>query len=154
MRAVIQRVSSARVTSMAHGEANETGRIDRGFLVLLGVRTKDTEEDARWLADKIAGLRVFEDADGKRNLGLRDVGGSVLVVSNFTLYADCRKGRRPSFAEAASGPPARALYELFGRMLAERAIPVEYGEFGAEMRVYLENDGPVTLVIDTPSREC
>ncbi len=153
MRAVIQRVSSARVTLTEPGSSIETGRIGRGLLVLLGVRADDTEADARWLADKIAGLRVFEDEAGKLNLALQDVGGSVLVVSNFTLYGDCRKGRRPSFSEAASGPPARALYELFGRILAEREIPVEYGEFGAEMRVSLENDGPVTLVIDTPSRE-
>ena len=162
MRAVIQRVSSAHVLSMENGIANETGRIGRGFLVLLAVRTDDTVEDARWLAEKIAGLRIFEDEDGKLNLALQDVGGSVLVVSNFTLYGDCRKGRRPSFAEAASGPPARALYETFGRMLAEpmrvrppigRLIPVEYGVFGAEMRVILENDGPVTLVIDTPARD-
>jgi len=152
MRAVIQRVSSARVTSIAQGIATETGKIDLGFLVLLGIRADDTAEDARWLADKIAGLRVFEDQEGKLNLALQDVGGSVLLVSNFTLYADCRKGRRPSFAEAASGPVARTLYELFGRMLSERAIPVEYGEFGAEMRVSLENDGHVTLVIDTPQQ--
>ena len=153
MRAVVQRVASARVVSVEGGEENETGRIDRGFLVLLGVRTDDTEEDARWLADKIAGLRVFEDADGKLNLALGDVGGSALVVSNFTLYGDCRKGRRPSFTEAASDAPARTLYECFGRRLAARAIPVQYGVFGTEMRVRLENDGPVTLVIDTPPRK-
>ncbi len=152
MRAVIQRVSSARVTAVEEGMEKETGKIDRGFLVLLGVRTGDTEEDALWLADKIAGLRVFEDEEGKLNLALREVGGSVLLVSNFTLYADCRKGRRPSFAEAASGPVARALYELLGRTLEALQIRVGYGAFGAEMRVTLENDGPVTLVIDTPPR--
>ena len=150
MRAVVQRVLSAHVVSMDDGVATETGSIGRGLLVLLGVRTDDTEGDARWLADKVAGLRIFEDDAGKLNLALGDVTGSVLLVSNFTLYGDCRKGRRPSFAEAASGAPARELYERFGLLLAEREVPVKYGAFGAEMRVTLENDGPVTLVIDTP----
>jgi D-tyrosyl-tRNA(Tyr) deacylase len=152
MRAVIQRVSSARVVSTHEGRQVEVGRIERGLLILLGVKTDDTEADARWLAEKIAGLRVFEDGEGKLNLALTDVGCSALVVSNFTLYGDCRKGRRPSFTEAASGPAARGLYEFFGRMLAEQDVPVAFGEFGAEMRVALENDGPVTLVIDTPPR--
>src|SRR6185437_9266683 len=120
MRAVIQRVSSARVIATERGISTEVGKIGTGFLVLLGVRADDTEEDARWLADKVAGLRVFEDEAGRLNLALRDVGGSALVVSNFTLYADCRKGRRPSFAEAASGAVACALYEQFGRLLAEQ----------------------------------
>ena len=150
MRAVIQRVASARVTSMENGRPCELGKIGLGFLILLGVRTDDTEEGARWLADKIQGLRVFEDKSGKLNLALRDVGGSALVVSNFTLYGDCRKGRRPSFTDAAPGPIARSLYEFFGRRLSEHEIPVEYGAFGAQMRVELDNDGPVTLVIDTP----
>ncbi len=150
MRAVIQRVLSARVTTMDSGNPIECGRVGKGLLILLAVKSDDTEQDARWLSDKISGLRVFEDDAGKLNLALRDVGGSALVVSNFTLYGDCRKGRRPSFAEAAAGPAARVLYELFGSTLAERDIPVEYGVFGAEMRISLENDGPVTLVIDSP----
>jgi len=150
MRAVIQRVSCAHVTVFEDGQLRETARIGRGFLILLGVRTDDTEQDARWLAEKIAALRVFEDADGKLNLSLTDVSGSALVVSNFTLYGDCRKGRRPGFSQAAAGSEARALYECFGRLLADRDVPVQYGAFGATMQVALENDGPVTLVIDTP----
>lgn len=152
MRVVVQRVSSARVVTCEGETEIETGRIERGFLILLGVRTDDTVQEARWLADKVADLRVFEDEAGKLNLGLRDVGGSALVVSNFTLYADCRKGRRPSFTDAASGPAARELYDLFGRLLADRGIPTAYGAFGAKMRVTLENDGPLTFVIDTPPR--
>jgi D-aminoacyl-tRNA deacylase len=152
MRAVIQRVSSASVVVVEGGRAEDSGRIRRGLVILLGVRADDTETDARWLADKIATLRIFADGDGKMNLALRDVAGGALVVSNFTLYADCRKGRRPSFTEAASGDAARLLYEAFCRALSECDIPVETGVFGAEMRVGLENDGPVTLVIDTPPR--
>ena len=150
MRAVVQRVSSAFVTRMEGAERCETGRIGAGLLILVGVRTDDTEADARWLADKIAGLRIFEDEFGKLNLALRDVRGSALVVSNFTLYGDCRKGRRPSFSEAASGELARTLYERFGALLEAHEIPVKYGVFGAEMQVSLSNDGPVTLVMDSP----
>jgi D-tyrosyl-tRNA(Tyr) deacylase len=152
MRAVIQRVASASVTTIHQGEPREVGGIGGGFLILLGVRTDDTEADAAWLAGKVAGLRVFEDDAGRLNLGLGDVGGSVLLISNFTLYGDCRKGRRPSFAEAAPAAEARALYESVGQRLAALDIPVRYGEFGAEMRISLVNDGPVTLVIDTPGR--
>jgi D-tyrosyl-tRNA(Tyr) deacylase len=152
MRAVVQRVASAAVKSTpAIGDEVEQ-KIGVGFLILLGVRTDDTQEDARRLGDKVAGLRIFEDEAGKLNLALRDVGGSALVVSNFTLYGDCRKGRRPSFADAASGPAARELYELFGQVIAEQGIPVKYGAFGAHMRVQLENDGPVTLVVDSPPK--
>jgi D-tyrosyl-tRNA(Tyr) deacylase len=150
MRVVIQRVSSAHVTSIENGNILETGRIDHGFLILLGVRADDTEQDAQWLADKIATLRVFADKAGKLNLSLHEVDGSALLISNFTLYGDCRKGRRPSFSTAASGAVARGLYECFGRMLAELSIPVQYGVFGAEMQITLVNDGPVTLVIDSP----
>ena len=150
MRAVVQRVASASVAVIEGAERRESGRIEKGFLILLAARTDDTEEDARWLADKIVGLRVFEDEAGKINLALRDVGGSVLVVSNFTLYGDCRKGRRPGFSEAASGDRARALYERFGELLEKQGIAAAYGEFGAEMQVSLVNDGPVTLIIDSP----
>ena len=152
MRAVIQRVSSASASVVETAGRRETGKIGAGFLILLGVGTEDTETEARWLADKLAGLRVFEDEAGRLNLSIRDVGGSALVVSNFTLYADCRKGRRPSFTEAASGPQAKALYERFQVLLAEQGVPVECGEFGARMEITLVNDGPITLVVDTPPR--
>src|SRR5689334_3819339 len=142
MRAVVQRVSSASVLVTEGEERRESGRIETGFLILLGVRTDDTEADALWLADKIAGLRVFEDEAGKLNLSLMDVRGSALVVSNFTLYADCRKGRRPGFSDAASGELARALYERFGALLELQGIPVKYGAFGATMQVLLTNEGP------------
>jgi D-tyrosyl-tRNA(Tyr) deacylase len=152
MRAVVQRVSSASVKSTDEAGDTDNVKIERGLLILLGVKTDDTQEDARWLSDKIAGLRIFEDEQGKLNLSLREIGGSALVVSNFTLYGDCRKGRRPSFSEAASGPVAQELYLYFGSMLSEQEIPVKYGMFGAHMQVSLENDGPVTLVIDSPRR--
>lgn len=149
MRAVIQRVSRADVTIIEKEGSRKTAEIAQGFLVLLGVRTDDTEEDARYLADKVAHLRVSEDGDRKLNLSLIDVAGSALVVSNFTLYGDCRKGRRPSFTEAASGSHAESLYRAFAAMLAEHGVPVRTGEFGATMRVSLENDGPVTLLLDS-----
>jgi D-tyrosyl-tRNA(Tyr) deacylase len=149
MRAIVQRVSQACVRVVdGFQRAREVARIEHGFLVLLGVHGADTEREARVLAEKIAGLRVMEDADGKMNLALADVGGSVLVVSNFTLYGDCRKGRRPSFSEAAPPAQAEALYRLFGEALAAQDIPVAWGEFGAHMEVELVNDGPVTLVIE------
>ncbi|HLJ56772.1 MAG TPA: D-aminoacyl-tRNA deacylase [Chthonomonadaceae bacterium] len=150
MRAVVQRVSHASVTIVETSGLRESGRIGRGLLVLLGVRSDDTDEDAAWLADKIAGLRLFEDADGRLNLALADVHGSVLAVPNFTLYADCRKGRRPSFADAASGMAAENLFKRFSAAVAAHGIPVETGEFGADMRVALENAGPVTIVVDSP----
>lgn len=145
MRAVVQRVSSASVT--VDGEV--VGRIDRGFLVLLGVSSDDRQDDVVYTAQKIAGLRVFEDSDGKMNLALADVGGAVLAVSQFTLYGDCRKGRRPSFIHAA--PPDRAdeLYRGFVAELQGQGIPVETGRFQAQMDVELVNDGPVTLLIDS-----
>jgi len=150
MRAVVQRVRSAQVTVIEDGSTVEIAGIDRGLLVLLGLRTDDTEVDANWLAEKIAGLRVFDDEDGKLNLSIQDVAGSVLLVSNFTLYGDCRKGRRPSYSRAASGDDAQRLYERFGVLLSGRGLPVRYGKFGASMAVTLVNDGPVTLVIDSP----
>lgn len=145
MRAVIQRVTSAQVT--VGGEV--VGRIGRGFLVLLGVTAGDGEAEARLLARKIAGLRVFEDADGKMNLALADVGGAVLAVSQFTLYADVRKGRRPSFIAAARPEQAEPLYQQFCRLLSAEGLDVQQGVFQAEMQVALVNDGPVTIWIDT-----
>ncbi len=145
MRAVVQRVGSARVE--VEGEVR--GRIERGLLVLLGVAQGDTPKDAIWLADKIAGLRVFEDDAGKMNLSLEDVGGSMLVVSQFTLLGDCRKGRRPSFTGAAPREEADRLYEIFVDRVREQGLPVETGVFQARMQVHLVNDGPVTLMLDT-----
>jgi len=147
MRAVIQRVSWAEVWV-----ANERiARIEQGVLVLLGVHRADTEADARWLAQKIAHLRLFEDEAGKLNRALSEIGGAALVVSNFTLYGDCRKGRRPSFTDSAPYEEGRTLYERFCQLLAAEGIPVQTGVYGATMQVRLQNDGPVTLVIDTPA---
>jgi len=125
------------------------GQIGKGLLVLLGVANEDTESDARLLADKVAGLRCFSDADGKFNLSIEEVAGSVLAISQFTLFGDCRKGRRPSFTEAARPEVAVPMYELFVTALRERGIPVETGLFGAHMDVQLINDGPVTLLLDS-----
>jgi len=145
MRAVVQRVSSARVE--VGGEV--TGAIGRGLLVLLGVGQGDTEKQAQWLAEKIAGLRIFEDDAGKMNLSVQDAGGSVLVVSQFTLYGDCRKGRRPSFTEAAPPDLADRLYQVFVSHLRALGLPVETGVFQAKMEVHLVNEGPVTIWVDT-----
>ena len=149
MRAVVQRVLEASVMVMEGGQGTRTAAIERGYLVFVGVRTDDTEDDAKWLADKVAGLRVWEDADGKMNLALKEIGGAALVVSNFTLYADCRKGRRPGFSEAANGAAAEPLYRAFGSALEALGVPAQYGVFGAEMRVALVNDGPITLLLDS-----
>ncbi len=145
MRAVIQRVSQASVTV----EDEITGQIDRGFLVLLGVGTDDAEADAVYLAGKAVGLRVFEDADGKMNLSLADIGGAMLVVSQFTLYGDARKGRRPSFIGAARPEQANQLYESFCAEVRGQGIRVETGRFQKHMDVALVNDGPVTLLLDS-----
>ncbi|MBE6932073.1 MAG: D-tyrosyl-tRNA(Tyr) deacylase [Ruminococcaceae bacterium] len=145
MKAVVTRVSSASVR--IDGAVN--GSIDRGFLILLGVGPEDTPAHGRKLAEKILGLRVFEDENGKMNLGLADVGGSVLVVSQFTLYGDCRKGRRPSFVGAAPPSIAIPLYEQFLADCEELGFPPQHGEFGAEMLVESINDGPVTLILDS-----
>ena len=145
MRAVVQRVSSARVE--IDGEV--AGSINRGLLVLLGVGRGDSEKQAHWLADKIAGLRILEDDAGKMNLSVEEVGGSLLVVSQFTLYADCRKGRRPSFTGAAPPQEADRLYQVVVERLRERGLPVATGVFQAMMQVHLVNDGPVTVVVDT-----
>jgi D-tyrosyl-tRNA(Tyr) deacylase len=145
MRAVVQRVRQARVVV---GE-EVVGEIGRGLLVLLGVARDDTAEQVRWLADKIVSLRIFADADGKMNLSVADAGGGLLVVSQFTLYGDCRKGRRPSFIEAAPPEIAVPLYEQFINAVKAQGIPVATGRFGAMMQVELANDGPVTLILDT-----
>ena len=145
MRAVLQRVSSARVTV----EERVTGNIGAGLLVLLGVAATDTEADADYLAEKIAGLRIFEDAEGKMNLSVADVKGAVLAVSQFTLYGDARKGRRPSFDAAAKPEQARALYEYFVRRIRAFGLVCETGEFQATMRVSLVNEGPVTILLDS-----
>lgn len=145
MRAVVQRVSSACVRV----DGQVTGAIARGLLVLVGVTNDDGPADVQYIADKIRDLRVFEDPDGKMNLALGDVGGRVLVVSQFTLYGDCRKGRRPSWDAAAPAPLARALYEAVVRALIDNGVGVETGVFQARMAVELVNDGPVTLLLDS-----
>lgn len=145
MRAVVQRVSRAKVTIA--GEV--AGEIGRGLLILLGVTHGDTREKGQWLAEKIAGLRIFNDDAGKMNRDISEVGGSILVVSQFTLYGDCQKGRRPSFVDAASPEIAIPLYEAFVNAIKALGIPTATGRFGAMMDVELVNDGPVTLVIDS-----
>ena len=145
MRAVLTRVKSASVT--IDGEV--VGKIGKGFLILLGVGPNDTAEHCKFLAQKALGLRVFEDEAGKMNLGLEAVGGQVLVVSQFTLYGNCRKGRRPSFVEAAGPELGNALYEKFLAICEELGYPPQHGQFGADMQVASVNDGPVTLILDT-----
>ena len=145
MRAVVQRVSRAKVTV----GAAITGAIDRGLLVLLGVAPTDSPRAAKWLADKVVGLRIFNDDDGKMNRSVVEVGGAVLVVSQFTLYGDCGKGRRPSFVGAAAPEIAEPLYEAFVNAVREHGILTATGQFGATMQVELVNDGPVTLPIDS-----
>lgn len=145
MRVVVQRSKSARVT--VDGEI--TGQITKGLVLLVGVTHGDTIEDAAYLADKIINLRIFEDSDDKMNLSLVDIGGDILSVSQFTLYGDCRKGRRPNFMEAARPDHALRLYEEFNALLREKGIRVETGKFGAMMDVELTNDGPVTLILES-----
>jgi len=144
MRAVLQRVSGARVRI----DGQVVGEVGRGLLVLLGVAPADTEEAARWLADKIVGLRIFADAEDKMNLSVAEVGGGVLVVSQFTLYGDASKGRRPSFIAAAPPETAIPLYEKFVEAVKAHGVPVATGRFGAMMQVELTNDGPVTLILE------
>ena len=144
MRVLLQRVSRAEVRVAER----VIGRIDRGFCLLVGYTGTDTDDKNVWMADKVAGLRLFGDDEGKMNLGLADVGGDVLVVSQFTLYGDAEKGRRPSFIDAARPEQAIPLYEGFVRLLRERGLRVETGEFGAMMSVELVNDGPVTLWLE------
>jgi D-tyrosyl-tRNA(Tyr) deacylase len=145
MRAVVQRVSRAQVT--VKGEI--TGKIERGLLVLLGVAHADAKADADYLAEKIAGLRVFEDANGKMNLDTAAVGGGILVVSQFTLYGDVRRGKRPSFDAAAEPERARRLYEYFVARIRAAGVPCETGRFQEMMQVELVNDGPVTILLDS-----
>lgn len=145
MRAVVQRVSEARV--VVDGET--VGAIGHGLAVLLGAAEDDGEADLSYTLDKVLSLRVFEDADGKMNLGLDEVGGALLVISQFTLLGDCRKGRRPSFVHAMAPGPAEAMYEDFVRRARERGYTVGAGRFGAHMDVHLVNDGPVTLLVDS-----
>ena len=145
MRAVLTRVNSASVT--IDGEV--VGKIGRGFLILLGVGPNDTEKESKYLAEKALGLRVFEDENEKMNLGLDAVGGEVLVVSQFTLFGNCRKGRRPSFAGAAGPELGEKLYEQFLTDCAALGYPPQHGRFGANMQVESVNDGPVTLILDT-----
>ena len=145
MRAVVQRVSEASVAV----DGQVISSIGPGFLVLVGVREDDSESDGDYIGDKIANLRVFEDEARKMNLSLLDVGGEALIVSQFTLYGDCRKGRRPSFSESGSGESAKMLYESVCERVAESGIRVQTGNFGAMMEVRLVNDGPVTLLLDS-----
>ncbi len=145
MRAVVQRVTEARVT--VNGAT--VGAIGAGAVVLLGVAPEDGEAEARWLADKVANLRIYNDSDGKMNRSLLDIGGEALVVSQFTLYGDARKGRRPSFIRAAQGPDAEALYERCVVELQRAGVSCQTGRFGAMMKVSLVNDGPVTILLDS-----
>ncbi len=145
MRAILTRVSSASVS--IDGEV--VGSIGKGFLILLGVGPEDTEKECRVLAEKALGLRIFEDENGKMNLGLEAVNGEVLVVSQFTLYGNCRKGRRPSFTEAAGPELGNAMYEKFLAICQELGYKPQHGQFGADMKVSSVNDGPVTLILDT-----
>ncbi len=144
MRVVLQRVSRAAVTI----EERVAGAIGQGFCLLVGFTHADTTAEVNWMAEKIAGLRLFSDADGKMNLGLGEAGGAVLVVSQFTLYGDAAKGRRPSFIDAARPEHAIPLYESFLDALRQRGLEVASGEFGADMQVEIHNDGPVTLILD------
>ena len=149
MRAVVQRVAKA----MVRVDGRATGEVGRGLAVLLGVASGDSAEDARWMVDKVAQLRIFEDDQGKMNRSVLDVGGGVLVVSQFTLLGDARRGNRPSFTAAAPPEAANALYERFCALLREKGLTVATGVFRAEMAVELVNDGPVTLLLDTARAE-
>lgn len=150
MRAVIQRVSTASVIS----NGKETGTINKGLLVLLGIETSDDQADAEWLADKIWQMRIFQDQEDKMNLSLEDIGGEVLLISQFTLHANCKKGNRPSFIRAARPETAIPLYEYFKTYLDRHTSkPIQCGVFGADMKVSLVNDGPVTIVLDSKNKE-
>lgn len=144
MRTVVQRVKSASVKI----DGNTIGSIENGLLIFVGIKTDDTKEKAEWMADKIKKLRIFEDENGKMNLSAQDLGLSYLVVSQFTLYGDCKKGTRPSFIEAATPDVAIPLYEYFVELMKNGTHNVQTGKFGADMAVSIENDGPVTMIIE------
>jgi len=148
MRIVIQRVSQARVLV----DDEVVGAIGRGVVLLLGVKDGDGKEDARWLAEKCVNLRIFENDEGKFDFSLKEIGGEVLVVSQFTLYGDCRRGRRPSFTKAASPEMAEGLYAEFVEILRQMGLSVQTGVFAARMQVEIHNDGPVTLIVDSEGR--
>lgn len=148
MRVVLQRVNKAQV--VIHEEV--VGKIDHGLVILVGITHEDTIEDLKYMVNKLINLRIFADDAGKMNLSLKDVKGSILSISQFTLYGDTRKGRRPNFMQAARPEQANELYELFNQLLRDEGIQVETGEFGAMMQVKLTNDGPVTLMIDTDQK--
>ena len=148
MRAVIQRVSQAKVVV----DENTVGQINRGFMILLGVHEEDTQADVDYLVGKISKLRVFEDDQQKMNRSIMDVGGEILSISQFTLFADTKKGNRPSFVQAAKPDTAIPLYEAFNEGLRQAGIPVETGIFGADMKCHLVNDGPVTIIIDSQNK--
>ena len=148
MRVVLQRVSHASVTV----EEKVIGQIQRGFLLLVGVTHDDAMEDMEYLVRKIIQMRIFEDEEGKLNRSIQDVGGEILSVSQFTLYADTKKGNRPSFSKAAPGDVALEMFEQFNGLLRDTGIPVETGQFGADMKVELLNDGPVTILLDSKNR--
>lgn len=145
MRSVVQRVKRASVSV----DGKVVGRIEAGLLILLGVGEKDSAGDLEWMVDKLIGLRIFEDEEGKMNRSIQDMGGQILLVSQFTLYGDCRKGKRPSFSTAAPPELAKALYEQAADKIRAYGIPVETGVFQAEMQVELVNDGPVTMLLDS-----
>ncbi|WP_411168078.1 D-aminoacyl-tRNA deacylase [Clostridium sp. MB05] len=148
MRAVVQRVSSSKV------EVNNeiVGSINKGINILIGISKDDGEEDLLYIKDKVINLRIFEDENDKMNLSVLDIKGEILAISQFTLYGDCRKGRRPNFMEAEGGERAKILYNKFVELLRETSLKVETGEFGAHMKVDIQNDGPVTLIIDSKKK--
>lgn len=145
MRAVVQRVTSSKVVV----DGQITGAINKGINVLIGISCDDNEEDLKYIRDKIINLRIFEDENFKMNKSLMDIGGEILVISQFTLYGDCRKGRRPNFMAALGGEEAKKLYYQFVLMIKECGIKVETGIFGADMKVDIQNDGPVTILLDS-----
>ncbi len=148
MRVVLQRVSSASVTV----DGQELGAIDQGYMLLVAIQDADTEAELDYLVRKVTGLRVFEDEAGKMNLSIQDVGGSILSISQFTLYADTRRGNRPSFTDAGAPAYAEKMYDQFNTKLAATGLTVATGEFGADMKVSLVNDGPVTIIFDTDNK--
>lgn len=149
MRVILQRTQRAEVRI----DGETVGKIGKGFMLLVGVTHSDTKADADWIAKKVAGMRVFEDSEGKMNLALKDVGGEILSISQFTLYADCIKGNRPSFINAARPETAEPLYDYFNQQLRDTyGLHVETGRFGADMKVDFINDGPVTIILDSPNK--